>query len=53
MPDILGVGLPTLAVILYAAALLWERIQRQRAGLRTKSPLQIGLKIGLVVVIVE
>ncbi len=53
LPDILGVGLPTLAVILYAAALIWERLQRQRAGLRTKSFLQIGLQIGLVAVIVE
>ncbi len=53
LPDILGVGLPTLAIILYAAALIWERLQRQRAGLRTKSFLQIGLQIGLVAVIVE
>ena len=53
LPDVLGVGLPTLAVILYAASLIWEHIQRQRAGLRTKSFLQIGLQIGLVAVIVE
>ncbi len=53
LPDFLGVGLPTLAVILYAASLIWERVQRQRAGLRTKSLTQLLLQIGIVAVVVE
>jgi len=53
LPDVLGVGLPTLAVIIYAVAILLEQAQRRRAGLRTKSLLQLLLQIGLVVVVVE
>ena len=53
LPDVLGVGLPTLAIILYAAAIIWEQLQRRKAGLRTKSPLQLALQIGIVVVVVE
>ncbi len=53
LPDYLGVGLPTLAVVLYAALVIWEHIRRQRAGLRTKSWLQLGIQIGIAVVVVE
>ncbi len=53
LPDFLGVGLPTLAIILYAASILWEQVQRRRSGLRTKSLVQLLLQIGIVVVIVE
>ncbi len=53
LPDILGVGLPTLAVILYAAAVIWEQIQRKRSGLRTKSLTQLIVQIGVALVVVE
>ncbi len=53
LPDVLGVGLPTLVVILYAASIIWEQIQRRRVGLKTKTPVQLILQIGLVVVLVE
>lgn len=53
LPDILGVGLPTLVVILYAASIIWEQMQRRRAGLKTKTLVQVILQIGIVVVLVE
>ncbi len=53
LPDVLGVGLPTLVVILYAASIIWEQIQRRRAGLKTKTLIQLILQIGIVVVLVE
>jgi len=53
LPDYLGIGLPTLAVIVYAVAVIWEQVQRRRAGLRTKSLLQLIIQIGIVVLVVE
>ncbi|GAC1401192.1 MAG: ABC transporter permease [Ktedonobacteraceae bacterium] len=53
LPDILGVGLPTLAVIIYAVVILSEQAQRRRAGLRTKSLVQLIVQIGLVAIVVE
>jgi len=53
LPDVLGVGLPTLVVILYAASIIWEQVQRRRTGLKTKPLTQVILQIGLVVVLVE
>jgi len=53
LPDYLGVGLPTLILVLYAVGLIVDQIARQRAGLRAKSLLQLIVQIGLVVVIVE
>ncbi len=53
LPDVLGVGLPTLAIVLYAAFNIWEQIRRRRSGLRTKSPVQLIVQVGVVVVIVE
>jgi len=53
LPDYLGVGLPTLILLLYAAALIVDHVARQRVGLRAKPLLQLVVQIGLAVVIVE
>ena len=53
LPDYLGVGIPTVIVLIYAALTIWEHIRRQRAGLRTKSWLQLGIQVGLAIVAVE
>lgn len=53
LPDYLGVGLPTLALLLYAGALIFEQFARRRAGLRARSVLQLVAQIGLAVVVVE
>jgi D-xylose transport system permease protein len=53
LPDYLGVGIPTVIVLIYAALTIWEHIRRQRAGLRTKSWLQLGIQVGLAIVVVE
>jgi len=45
LPDYLGVGLPLLAVLLYAISLIVSYVRRKRAGLRTMSLLQIVLRI--------
>jgi len=53
LPDYLGVGLPTLILVLYAGGLILDHIARKRAGLRARPLLQLILQIGLAVVIVE
>ena len=53
LPDYLGVGLPTLILVLYAVALIVDQIARQRAGLRAKPLLQLIFQIAAAVVIVE
>ncbi len=53
LPDILGVGLPTLALVLYAGSLLFDQMLRRRAGLRTRPILQLVAQIVIVAVIVE
>lgn len=53
LPDYLGVGLPTLILLLYAAGLIADHIARQRVGLRARPLLQLIIQIGLAVVIVE
>lgn len=52
LPDIFGVGLPTLALVLYGAALLFNQLARRRAGLRTKPFVQLVAQIAVVVVVV-
>lgn len=53
LPDVLGVGLPTLLLLLYAGGLILEQMTRRRRGLRTKSVLQLIAQIAIAVVIVE
>lgn len=52
LPDSLGIGLPALAVILYATGLLVSYTRRRRLGLRTQSSTRIVLRIVLVVALV-
>ncbi len=53
LPDVLGVGLPTLVLILYAGGMVLDQVTRQRAGLRTKPLLQLVGQIVVAAVIVE
>lgn len=53
LPDYLGVGLPTLVLVVYAGTLVLDQVARRRVGLRTKSLLQLIAQIGITVVIVE
>ncbi len=52
LPDIYGVGLPLLAVVIYATALLLGRAKRLRLGLRTESLSRTIVQIITVAVIV-
>lgn len=52
LPDYYGIGLPALAVLLYAIALVVGRMRRQRMGLRTRSLSRIIFQIVLVAVLV-
>jgi D-xylose transport system permease protein len=53
LPDVIGVGLPTLLLLLYIGALLINYIRRQKSGLRTKPLIQLVAQIVLAVVAVE
>lgn len=49
----LGIGLPTLAVVLYVVSLVVEYFQRKKAGLRTMSVTRLLIQSVATVVIVE
>ena len=51
LPAGLGIGLPVLALVLYAAGLLYTRARRQKAGLPVQSTGRLALQIGLPTVI--
>src|SRR6266487_442448 len=52
LPNSLGVGLPLIAVLLYAVSLIVSYVRRRRAGLRTVSLLQVVLQIVVATVLV-
>lgn len=52
LPDYLGIGLPLIAVILYAASIFVARIQRQRNGLAIGPAWATWLRIGVAIVLV-
>jgi D-xylose transport system permease protein len=52
LPDSLGIGLPVLAVLLYALGHIFNYRRRKRFGLRTISPLQLTGKIAITAVLV-
>src|SRR5436190_5896040 len=52
LPDSLGVGLPLLAVLLYAISLIVNYVRRKRAGLKTVSLLQVVTKIVIATLLV-
>jgi D-xylose transport system permease protein len=48
----LGIGLPTIAVLLYVASLVWEYFKRKKAGLRTMSVTRLIIQSVVAVAIV-
>jgi D-xylose transport system permease protein len=52
LPNLYGIGLPILGVLLYALNLVLNFMRRRRAGLRTVPPLQLVLQIVVAVVVV-
>lgn len=52
LPDYLGVGLPAVAVILYAIGLFYNYTRRRRLGLRTQSLSRIVVQIVIVAIVV-
>jgi len=53
LTDILGIGLPTLVLLVYLGAVIFTYVRRKRAGLSTISLAQLVLQLGLAVVLVE
>jgi D-xylose transport system permease protein len=53
LPDALGIGLPTLALLLYIGFVVFNYMRRKRAGLRTQPLPRLLLQIVTVAVIVE
>src|SRR5207245_11331133 len=52
LPDYLGIGLPAIAVLLYAAGVIYNYVRRKRAGLSTISLLQLLIRIVVTVALV-
>ena len=52
LPDYLGIGLPVLAVLLYAVGLIFNYVRRRRAGLRTVSGTRVVIQIVITAVVV-
>ncbi len=52
LPDYLGVGLPIVAVLLYAISLIVSYVRRKRAGLRTISLLQLVVQLVITALLV-
>jgi D-xylose transport system permease protein len=52
LPEWLGVGLPIVLLIVYAASLFYDQVIRKRSGLRTKSLPQLIGRIVLVAAII-
>src|SRR6266536_6130057 len=53
LPDIYGVGLPTLILLLYIGNLVWTHYRRRQVGLRTITVAQLVAQIVITVVLVE
>jgi D-xylose transport system permease protein len=52
LPNVLGIGLPTIAVLLYAIGLIVSYVRRRRAGLRTSSLLWLVARIVIAAALV-
>src|SRR6266700_3872588 len=52
LPNYLGIGLPLIAVVLYAISLITGYVRRKRAGLRTMTLLQVVLQIVVTALLV-
>jgi D-xylose transport system permease protein len=53
LPDIYGVALPTLILLLYVGNLVWTHIRRRQAGLRTITVAQLVAQIAITAILVE
>ncbi len=53
LPDYLGIGLPTIAVLLYIGSLLLNYFRRKQSGLRVMSLTQLIVQVVLALVVVE
>lgn len=53
LPDIYGVGLPTLILLVYVGSLILTHIRRKQAGLRTTTIAQLVVQIVITAAIVE
>ncbi|MBV9713156.1 MAG: inner-membrane translocator [Ktedonobacteraceae bacterium] len=53
LPDLYGVGLPTLVLLLYVGSLIITHIRRRQTGLKTVSLAQFVAQIVITVVLVE
>lgn len=53
LPDIYGIGLPTLALLAYIAGLVFTYMRRKRSGLKTSSVTQLVANIVIATVLVE
>jgi D-xylose transport system permease protein len=53
LPDVYGIGLPTVVLLLYIGSLVLTHIQRQQTGLRTASVAQLVIQIVITAVLVE
>src|SRR6266536_872612 len=53
LPDIYGVGLPTLILLLYVGNLIWTHIRRRQTDLRTVTITQLAVQIAITVILVE
>lgn len=52
LPDTVGVGLPIIGVVIYAAYVIYTRLQRQRKGLVVPPLWQTAANIGVVALVV-
>jgi D-xylose transport system permease protein len=53
LTNLQGIGLPTLALLLYIASLVWNYVNRRRHGLRSMSLTQLITRIVIVTILVE
>ncbi|MFQ3612718.1 MAG: inner-membrane translocator [Cyanobacteriota bacterium] len=52
LDPIFGIGLPVVAIALYAAGLMWNNAKRRQVGLSSRSVLELSLQLGSLVVVV-
>ena len=53
LPDVLGIGIPTVVLIVYVIVTIFDYIQRGRAGLRRSSLWQLIWRLVIVSIVVE
>lgn len=53
LPDVYGIGIPSLILLLYVGIIVFTQMRRRRGGLRTIPTLQLVVQVVLAIVIVE